>query len=1143
MKKYQLQRPSNQINNLETATANWREKDFYRTAVVLGIDIGFEGIGICLRRGTKILHAATWVIPWAKPLAERRAKRAWRHCRLNLKVRMLRLKRLYERHGLPWFEERDPMLLHTDPFDLRHKAITRGLDSPEELALAIRHVVAHRGHHYNYYNDEGEYPWGEDHDFKAACGAIQAQYLTGEEADKFSEDCVEFGWADSKIQGFRKLVESRRATGSEILDHLSIYCSQPRRNLRRSPKGTAYPRSLVWRHLEEIITKNSRFLHDVQGFLKELSIHPETNKKEAIFFYHRKTPAEMREHFQKKTKRCSFSPWIGIGGDVPCDTREKIEIRRFLLLEFLSTRRVEVAGSNTTRVNLSPTVVEKLLTWQKEFEARKSSKGSGWREGKKIFEDSMKEAGLWPLAKKSQFNEDFLERLQDILCPTPANRKKKSNLSCRAAEHLFKVATADGYSPASVVRLLGDYFKKRREAVLDPSGRYPQVDFLLGAVAKRDRTPTNRHPNRKQKGQAASVGKLQKLFGRYTHELNGRLTPDFCIIEVISDPPRTEKQKKEIQKEIQKRREEHQKRLESLDPHARASRTARMRIKLFEQQRGMSPFTGISLGNDPLADGLQLCHLYPDSRGGLFMEDNLVLAPRSENTRMENRTPKEAAQDLAGSWEKMVSFTGDMKWSHLKREIFGWEGESVPDFGNTTRMSQLARQLYVAVGEWMGLRDIDDPTLRENRRQERIGTPSGFITSVARAAWNMPRKDRNDLVHHAVDAITLAWLAPGAGMNSVRCGGILFNEHRPESGKSRLSVLPLGPNPSDVEAVTSDTAEACPVVLFRTSSIKTQMHDTTLLGMRADGRLASHIPFGSQKEELDPVSVKKLLLDAGIPPARMPSKSQVESWLADSESSSIRLGDGQPIRRRLKPAKNDRAFFPGLGYVGRSDGGAKWVGLRVVQEKYKGVELWRNYDFKKSRWDFSLRRIPESRAMESLLRMAFSWFHAMEGKFDSTQASLSKRLEKTLRSLKLHPCRWQRISRGTIAAKTLQELVVIGFPIDGVGPRPWEEVEKAIFGDSLPVTARPVLDKKARPTVVRKGQLFRIPVTSNGKLADAGRSFELHWFEVSAILSDKRVEFKAVRRSDWKKIPLSRGNLFRLFGLSEQDDPPLDSPE
>jgi hypothetical protein len=87
----------------KTQSEYWLQHEFYRTAVVLGIDIGLEGIGLYLRKGSQEIYARSVILdlPKAEALADRRAKRAWRHCRKNRKRRLHRLKLLFAKYGLP----------------------------------------------------------------------------------------------------------------------------------------------------------------------------------------------------------------------------------------------------------------------------------------------------------------------------------------------------------------------------------------------------------------------------------------------------------------------------------------------------------------------------------------------------------------------------------------------------------------------------------------------------------------------------------------------------------------------------------------------------------------------------------------------------------------------------------------------------------------------------------------------------------------------------------------------------------------------------------------------------------------------------------------------------------------------------------
>jgi hypothetical protein len=97
MNEYILRQP-----DLKLQSEEWLKHEFYRSAVVLGIDIGLEGIGLYLRRGPSEIFARSVILelPQTEALADRRAKRAWRHCRKNRKRRLHRLKMLFEKHGL-----------------------------------------------------------------------------------------------------------------------------------------------------------------------------------------------------------------------------------------------------------------------------------------------------------------------------------------------------------------------------------------------------------------------------------------------------------------------------------------------------------------------------------------------------------------------------------------------------------------------------------------------------------------------------------------------------------------------------------------------------------------------------------------------------------------------------------------------------------------------------------------------------------------------------------------------------------------------------------------------------------------------------------------------------------------------------------
>lgn len=404
----------------------------------------------------------------------------------------------------------------------------------------------------------------------------------------------------------------------------------------------------------------------------------------------------------------------------------------------------------------------------------------------------------------------------------------------------------------------------------------------------------------------------------------------------------------------------------------------------------------------------------------------------------------------------------------------------------------------------------------------------------------MPKKDRDDLVHHMVDAITLAWIPPGTGMNSVRCGGVFFDQVDPNTRKIRLSILPLGPDPEIVERLSADDSPTCPVVHFRPSSSKNSMHDSTLLSVRAEGRLASKVPIDKDKQKMDTVSVRQALLDQGIAPRQIPSDSRLVEWLDAPEGTLLRLNNGQAVKRKYAPAK-EKSLFPVLGTVGKVGTGTNWQSVKIFNAgKFDGLELWRAYSTAKKVWKFYLRRVPSPHAMEALLRTAFSWFESNSSSLFSTlDRDEFDRVLKTHRSLKIHPVRWIRIRREPAACKILRDLVEAGFPIRGEEAAPWQKVESCIYGDALPEEAERILDPRTgRPDLIQKGQVFSLAVTPDGKPAAPGRAAKNHWFKVTSIMSDGRVEFGPIRLTKWKKFPISREALCALFGRFTSDDPP-----
>ena len=84
---------------------------FYQSATVLAIDIGIEGIGLALRKGSQPLWAQTFEVslPKAAPLEGRRLKRGGRRTRSSRRARDILCKAWCVEFGLLTQEQADKL--------------------------------------------------------------------------------------------------------------------------------------------------------------------------------------------------------------------------------------------------------------------------------------------------------------------------------------------------------------------------------------------------------------------------------------------------------------------------------------------------------------------------------------------------------------------------------------------------------------------------------------------------------------------------------------------------------------------------------------------------------------------------------------------------------------------------------------------------------------------------------------------------------------------------------------------------------------------------------------------------------------------------------------------------------------------------
>lgn len=961
----------------------WKNDPFYAPdTVVLGLDIGIEGIGITVRRGQEWLYSKTLLVdlPEAEALATRRAFRASRHARKNRKTRMRRLKELFAKHGLPWVD--DDIMSRSDPFKLRHRAITGILASKEALSICIRSCVLRRGYDYFALTDDeseisGEMPWGADSSLSEAKKWLSSNYVDTQLRDLLlsltpllTHNKKEL--KEDQIQDWQNCVEQRFLTAEKEGIPATLQAYVENKLSERKARGRNYPRNHVEEHLRCIILRHQHLIDSPEEFTNALFRPNLTwhDKQTSIFHYNRKTPTEAKRHFAKKVKECPYCSWLEIPAE-RCGTAGDQNIRKWKLIDFVSCRTFEWQALNKIpigRTTLPAEAVKYLLSAIEE-------NVKTWKDVKKSLETIFKQNGL--KLTSGGWNKTQLEQLKDIVTPSVATRQGRANMSVSAAKLMVAAATNNdsNYEPHSLEQWKKDSGLYTCRAEIDANGGiYPQVQTLLGTLRK------------KKSGEPVSFateGFLHRLFKKLAQEHGINTTPDYCVIECIKNAATTKKQKDEITKEIADNKKKRQKWAEDFGK-SNATRAEFLRMRLFCEQGGspkspaICPFTGQELHvADLFTAKLQLAHIYPDSKGGLYIAENLVLTTQEVNLAMADRTPKQAAAaGLPGwlSWNAMIKQSAKFHWGKMKKELFAhdMEKDAFPDFGNTTRTAQLAAELRNLAAVWMGI-NHDAELLRT-----RIGNPAGIYTAAARRGmlWPEYSKNRSDNNHHRWDAAVMTCIPP-TGINDVRYRGIFHSILNEKKNRTLISLQGL-PTP-DFNELRHDGGE-CPIENINSRSKYKPLGDSTFWGVDKNGITHQRIP-------LDPSEIKaKELFDTlcnmGIPTDQIPGQNKLERWLTDCQATTkddtivikpLKLNNGTPIRNIWKFSRKGNLDKSPIGWNGIITDSEKFHQLRSLTSSNDRLELWLGWNSKKKCWAYYKRLIPTKAALDGFKRMGLPW--------------------------------------------------------------------------------------------------------------------------------------------------------------------------
>ena len=156
-------------------------------------------------------------------------------------------------------------------------------------------------------------------------------------------------------------------------------------------------------------------------------------------------------------------------------------------------------------------------------------------------------------------------------------------------------------------------------------------------------------------------------------------------------------------------------------------------------------------------------HIIPLSRSLDDSFANKTLCWAEENREgKRNQTPFEC-YSAKPQWREILDrvrrFKGDMRQEKLKRFL----QEKIDDdpskrmLNETRTISRLASK---CLGALYGAVDGVEPSAPDEKGTRRIQVSTGGATAWLREEWDFPKKNRDDLRHHAVDALIVALIGP-----------------------------------------------------------------------------------------------------------------------------------------------------------------------------------------------------------------------------------------------------------------------------------------------------------------------------------------------------------------------------------------------
>jgi len=184
-----------------------------------------------------------------------------------------------------------------------------------------------------------------------------------------------------------------------------------------------------------------------------------------------------------------------------------------------------------------------------------------------------------------------------------------------------------------------------------------------------------------------------------------------------------------------------------------------LKFRLWEEQNGSCIYSGEYINPHMLADpyATEVDHILPYSRSLDDSLNNKVLCFTKENQEKGNKTPKEYID--ASKWDDFVIRIEGLKnlkkakKERLKKANFDESSEIAFKERNKNDTSYISKFVKNYIESHV--------EFKESKMKRHVFTMNGMLTSQLRYKWGVGDKNRDNHLHHAEDAIILAFSTQG----------------------------------------------------------------------------------------------------------------------------------------------------------------------------------------------------------------------------------------------------------------------------------------------------------------------------------------------------------------------------------------------